>query len=178
MTLLKDIKTDFSPRYGSLLRAITSFIGSMITFVVIPFVVFNFMAIQMSGAGLNNIMDETWLLVQNMIKFSVPMVLLSIPIGFYRPGSYARVPFKVLSAIYLASWLRMVSNNGILLMEMSEEITVVLDISMITYIVMMIAFAKVFLAFSECGGKRKEYLEKIDKKKDTMAKRKARRLSD
>ena len=41
----------------------------------------------------------------------------------------------------------------------------------------MICFAMMFLALSELGGNRKDYLEALEKKKDSMSKRKARRLS-
>ena len=182
MTLLKEIRKDFSLRYGSIGRAMLSFVITLAAFVIIPYAVFSIVAEQVTGAGLEEIIDKAWELIINMIKYSAPLVIISIPAGFYRAGSFARVPFKVLYALYFASWLWMASNGGIFSMPISDvggaDAVIELNLRPIVYVMIMIAFVKVFIAFSECGGSRKKYLKEIDKKKDTMAKRKARRVSD
>ncbi|MCL1984547.1 MAG: hypothetical protein FWG58_04020, partial [Methanomassiliicoccaceae archaeon] len=52
-----------------------------------------------------------------------------------------------------------------------------LDIKYIIYVLLIICIARMFLAFAELGGNRKRYLEALEKKKDKMSRRKARRLS-
>ena len=190
MTLADDIKFDFSPKNGWILGAAIRFFSVLMVFVIIPYMVYSFAASALSDSGAAVIGDldlrnVAWDWVYNMMKYAIPLILLAIPIGFYRKGSYARIPFRIAFSIYLASWLWIASNGGIFSASLSDEwisgtvstVTLGIDVRYIVYITMMICFAMVFLAFAEFGGNRKKYFEILEKKKDTMSKRKARRLS-
>ena len=184
MTLAEDIKFDVSPKNGSLAGALISFFSAVGMFVIIPYVLF--MSVSGDLGVINgDLADGAWDRVMDLIKYAAPLVLLSIPIGFYRAGSYARIPFKIMFALYLGSWIWIASGGGIFsvsfdaaaVMGAASSIFVEIDIKYVIYVMIMICFAMMFLAFSEFGGNRKKYLEAIEKKKDTMSKRKARRLS-
>jgi hypothetical protein len=122
------------------------------------------------------LVNSAWVWVSDIIKYALPLVLLSILIGFYRAGSYARIPLRILFALYLCSWIWAASHGGVFTMTLTDA-SIAVDVKYIVYVMMMISFAMIFLAFSEFGGNRKRYLEALEKKKDTMSKRKARRLS-
>jgi len=191
MTLADDIKFDFSPKNGWILGAAIHFFVVLMMFVILPYMVYSFAAAALSDAGATSLGDldlrnVAWEWVSNMMKYAIPLVLLAIPIGFYRKGSYARIPFKIIFALYLASWLWISSHGGIFSAEVTgleiggtvSAITLGIDVRYIVYIMIMISVAMAFLAFAEFGGNRKKYFEALEKKKDTMSKRKARRLSE
>lgn len=190
MKLIDDLLTDLSPKNGSLLGALLSFIFVLMAFVIIPYLLFAFVSGGLSAIGdafgidASDISEGIWPWVTDMMKYAIPLVLLSIPIGFYRAGSYARVPFRMMFALYLASWLWIASHGGVFIVTLPSveifggtSITIGIDVKYLIYIMIMICFVMVLVAVSELGGNRKEYLEALEKKKDTMSKRKARRLS-
>ena len=191
MSRADDIKFDFSPKNGWILGAVLYFFAILMMFVIIPYMVYSFAASALSETdvavfGSTDLRNIAWEWVSNMMKYAIPLVLLAIPIGFYRKGSYARIPFKIIFALYLASWLWIASHGGIFTAAVEDvdiggalsAITLGLNIRTIVYVNILICIAMAFLAFTEFAGNRKKYFEKLDKKKDTMSKRKARRLSE
>jgi len=191
MKLKDDILFDLSPKNGSLTRAILTFICVLFIFVIIPYALFLFISGSLPGIGDNlgidtsDLAEGIWPWVVDMMKYAIPLLLLSIPVGFYRAGSYARVPFKMLFALYLGSWLWVASHGGVFTMTLpvfeifggTSTLTIGIDVRYVVYVMIMICFVMMFLALSELGGNRKDYLEALEKKKDLMSKRRARRLS-
>ena len=191
MTRKEDIKFDFALKNGSILGALIRFLIVLTMFVIIPYAVYYFISDGLSGAGGGllgsaDIDEIAWAWVSNMIKYSIPLVILAIPIGFYRKGSYARIPFKVVFALYLSVWFWISSHGGIFDATLHDveivagtlsTITLNLNVRYIVYVMMILSIAMVFLVFTEFAGNRKKYLEWLEKKKDTMSERKARRLS-
>jgi hypothetical protein len=188
--LIGDLLSDLSPKNGTLIGALLSFICVLMAFVIVPYLLFAFVSGGLSvigeafGIDASDITEGIWPWVTDMMKYAIPLLLLSIPVGFYRAGSYARVPFRMLFALYLASWLWIASHGGVFIMTLPSiemfggtSITIGIDVKYLIYIMIMICFVMVLVALSELGGNRKEYLEALEKKKDTMSKRKARRLS-
>ena len=181
--LIDDIRSDLSPKHGSLSGAMISFFLTIAIFVAVPYLLFTFASGSLtSGTTVfgytDDIADGVWGWIIDMMKYAFPMILLSVFIGFYRAGSYARIPFKILFALYLGSWLWIASHGGVFSFTIASTSTsITLDVRYIAYVMIMICFAMVFLTFSEFGGNRKKYLEALEKKKDTMSERKARRLS-
>lgn len=186
MTLFGDIMTDFSLKNGTLLGAMISFFIIIGVFVVIPYTI----ALYISG-GLEQIAvgnagameGGMWDTVSNLMKYAIPLILLSIPVGFYRAGSYAKIPFRILFTLYLGAWIWIASNGGVFTVDMGgaadgiSSMTLGVDISYIVFVMMIICLAMMFLAFAEFGGSREKYLKALEKKKDTMSKRKVRRVS-
>ncbi|MCL1905330.1 MAG: hypothetical protein FWG19_04330, partial [Methanomassiliicoccaceae archaeon] len=93
---------------------------------------------------------------------------------------------RVIFALYLGAWLWVASHGGVFTMTLPDPGTISasissmelsLDVTYIVYVLIIICIARMFLAFAELGGHRKKYLEALEKKKDTMSRRKARRLS-
>jgi len=186
VTLFGDIMTDFSLKNGTLLGAMISFFIIIGVFVVIPYTI----ALYISG-GLEQIAvgnagameGGMWDTVSNLMKYAIPLILLSIPVGFYRAGSYAKIPFRILFTLYLGAWIWIASNGGVFTVDMGgaadgiSSMTLGVDISYIVFVMMIICLAMMFLAFAEFGGSREKYLKALEKKKDTMSKRKVRRVS-
>ncbi|MCL2143484.1 MAG: hypothetical protein FWH44_04420 [Methanomassiliicoccaceae archaeon] len=190
MALIDDIKFDLSPKNGTLGGAAIYFFIVLTVFIIVPYAVYSFVSGSLSGAGGAlfgdaDLRNGVWDWISNMMKYAIPLVLLAIPIGFYRAGSYVRIPFKIIFAIYLGSWLWVASHGGVFSMTVHDtnimgaisSISVSIDVRYVVYVMMLICFAMVFLAFSEFGGNREKYMKALEKKKDTMSKRKARRLS-
>lgn len=180
VAFLSDIKYDLSPKNGTLTGALISFFIALAVFVIAPYAVFlavsGGMAAAWTGADAEILTDLLRDQVYRMMKYSIPLILLSLFVGFYRSGSYAKIPFRMIFALYLTSWLWIVSYGGVFEITISE-MTVGIDIRYVVYVMMMICFAMMFLAFSEFGGNRMKYLKAAEKKRDIMNKRKARRLS-
>ncbi|MDR2866312.1 MAG: hypothetical protein LBV13_02780 [Methanomassiliicoccaceae archaeon] len=181
MTLKEDIISDLSPKNGSLSGALISFFIAIGVFVIFPYIIFILTAgyIDDNIAVLEDIgpiKGAVWAWVEDIIKYSFPLVILSLFIGFYRAGSYVRIPLKILFALYIGAWLWISSHGGVFGFS-AGGMTLGLDITHVVYVMVMISFAMIFVAFAEFSGNRKKYLEAIDKKKDTMSRRRARRLS-
>ncbi|MDR0778264.1 MAG: hypothetical protein LBE48_02335 [Methanomassiliicoccaceae archaeon] len=192
MTLIEDIRFDLSPKNGSLVGALISFFITIGAFVVAPYVIFIAASGTITDTGgtifgsSDVLMNGAWGWVSDLMKYALPFIILSIPIGFYRAGSYARIPFKILFALYFGSWLWIAAHGGVFEMFLSDAAvvsgsasTIILDLDVrpVTYVMIMISFAMIFLAISEFGSNRKKYFEAIEKKKDTMSRRRARRFS-
>jgi len=189
MTLIDDIRFDLSPKNGWLTGAGIYFFIALLFFVIVPYMIYSFAAGGLSSTGVSffgvfDLRNAAWGWVSDMLKYAIPLLLLAIPIGFYRAGSYARIPFKILFAVYLGSWLWVASHGGVFSYVMYADaageasvITLGLDVRYVVYVALMVCFAMVFVAFAEFGGNRQKYFEALEKKKDTMSRRKARRLS-
>jgi hypothetical protein len=59
----------------------------------------------------------------------------------------------------------------------ASTITLGFDVRYVVYVTLFVCFAMIFVTFAEFAGNRKKYFEYLEKKKDTMSRRKARRLS-
>jgi len=189
VTLIDDIRFDLSPRNGWITGAGIYFFVVLTVFVIIPYMVYSFAADGLAATdislfGSSDLRGGAWTWVSNMMKYAIPLVLLAIPIGFYRAGSYARIPFKIVFSLYLGSWLWVSSHGGVFsaaagadIGGIASTITLGLDMRYVVYVTLMICFAMMFIAIAEFGGNRQKYFEWLEKKKDTMSRRKARRLS-
>jgi hypothetical protein len=189
MTMIDDMRFDLSPKNGWLTGAGIYFFIVLLLFVIIPYLVYSFAAGGLSETsvtffGVFDLRNTAWDWVSDLLKYAIPLLLLAIPIGFYRAGSYARIPFKIIFAIYLGSWMWVASHGGIFTSTFETEIagtasliTIGFDVRYVVYVTLFICFAMIFVTFAEFAGNRIKYFEALEKKKDTMSRRKARRLS-
>jgi len=189
MTLIDDIRFDLSLKNGSLSGALISFFVSLSIFIILPYAVFTLISGGIVNIGTlsdpDAVADGILVWISDIMRYALPLILLSVFIGFYRPGSYVRIPLRIMFALYLGSWLWIASHGGVFssttdvsfIADIASSVTFEVDVRYIVYVTLMICFAMIFLAFSEFGGNRKKYFEAIERKKDTMSKRKARRLS-
>ncbi|KQM10807.1 hypothetical protein AOA81_01120 [Methanomassiliicoccales archaeon RumEn M2] len=91
--------------------------------------------------------------------------------GLYRAGSYAKIPFRFLFAIYSVIILIGLTDGGYdgyrpgpahgygQRFEL-DDVVITLDITVFIYISMLIGTAGAFLAFTEFASGRKEFMEK------------------
>ena len=169
--------TDFSLKCGSLGSAFCSLCVAVVGYILIPLSIISLIdgigtelssVMTVGGIDFGLILMEIEPYLDILMMYSIPLVFLSIPIGFYPPGNYARIPFKLISALYLAALLLMFTNGGFLSITIDAAsmgipglTTVGLDLQIqaIIYILALISAAKGFLAFAEFSSNRKDYLK-------------------
>ena len=193
-----DYLSDFSLKCGSWTSSFFYLCKAITVYIIIPLALIALL--QGMGPRMNEIMaaeidfgpvlDEFIVYLDRYLIYSIPLVILSIFIGYYSPGSYARIPFKFLSAVYLAIMLLLFTEGGHLYVSMPAEavesmglagLDLTLDVVGIIYILSIISFVKGFLAFTEFSDNRKQYLEDLAEKfntKDEKATNKARKKSE
>ena len=177
--------TDFSLKCGSFGSAFCSLCVAVVTYIVLPLSIIALIdgvgadlsaAIAgTTGIDFGQILLEIKPYLDMLMLYSIPLIFLSIPIGFYPAGNYARIPFKVISALYLAALLLMFTNGGFLSITIDASgmgvpgltsVGLDLQIQAIIYILALISAAKGFLAFAEFSSNRKDYLEELHGESD------------
>ena len=182
--------SEFRLRYSSPGGAFLSLALVLFSFILLPlslFALLNGVAGNMGTEGLFDmspeqiqiILDKIWEYIRRLIRYSIPLLLIAIPLGLYRPGSYARIPFKFLFAIYSVIIIIGFTDGGIIELALSDmpielgeipldDIAITLDITVFIYITILIGTAGAFLAFTEFASNRKDFVEKrieIDEKR-------------
>ena len=187
----RDYMTDFSLRCGSWTSSFYYFCKALAGFIILPLAaiaMINGIGPELSeavGSGIDfgPILVEFGGYLSRYMLYSIPLLFLAIFIGYYPPGNYARIPFKFISAIYLAIMLLLFTNGGHLYVTISGDslasmgivsMDMTLDIVAIIYLLSFIAFIKGFLAFTEFVDNRKNYLENLAEKFN----RKAEKIAD
>lgn len=177
----RDFITDFSPRCGSWTGSVYSFCKAIAGYIILPLAfiaLINGIGPEISAAAGSSIdfgpvLIEFGGYLSRYMVYAIPLIFLAILIGYYPPGSYARIPFKFLSAIYLAIMLIMFTDSGHLYVHMDgssfgdlgiSAMDMTLDVVAIIYLLSFIAFIKGFLAFTEFVDNRKSYLENLAEK--------------
>ena len=174
--------SEFSLRYAVPGGAFLSFSVTLFTLILLPlslFALINGLVANMGTEGIGGIppeqmqqiLDELWLYVRKLIRYAIPLLIIAIPMGLYRAGSYAKIPFRFLFAIYSVIIVIALTDGGMiqvaidLPMEMGsefsvEDMVITLDITVFIYITMLIGTAGAFLAFTEFASGRKDFMEK------------------
>lgn len=174
---------EFRYRYGSPGGAFLSMSMTLFAFILIPLSafalangVFGNMMAEGGGGGMSpdqmqKILDELWSYVHRLIRYSIPLIFIAMPVGFYRAGSYAKIPFRLLFALYSVLIILSFTNGGVMYFTVPvasgsggsftmDSVTIALDISTFIYISILIGIAGAFLAFTEFASNRKEFVEK------------------
>lgn len=111
-------------------------------------------------------------LIRKAIKYAIPFLIISVPLGFYPRGNAAKIPFRMAWAFYMAVWIWILAEGGssTALSGLSlgtvaiDSFRLNLDLTHIMYISLMVCITKGFLAFSEYGSYHEEYLESLESK--------------
>lgn len=177
----RDFITDFSLRCGSWTGSVYYFCKAIAGYIILPLAfiaLINGIGPEISSAAGSSIdfgpvLIEFGGYLSRYMVYAIPLIFLAILIGYYPPGNYARIPFKFLSAMYLAVMLIMFTEGGHLYVHMDgssfgdlgiSAMDMTLDIVAIIYLLSFIAFIKGFLAFTEFVDNRKNYLENLAEK--------------
>ena len=174
--------SEFSLRYAVPGGAFLSFSVTLFTLILLPlslFALINGLVANMGTEGIGGmppeqmqqILDELWLYVRKLIRYAIPLLIIAIPMGLYRAGSYAKIPFRFLFAIYSVIIIIGLTDGGMVDIALDlpidagsefsiENIVITLDITVFIYITMLIGTAGAFLAFTEFASNRKDFMEK------------------
>ena len=172
--------TDFSLKCGSFGSAFCNLCCAITVYILLPLSLISLIdgigtdlsaaLAGSSGIDFGQVLIQLRPYLDMLMMYSIPLVILSIPIGFYPAGNYARIPFKLVSALYLAALLLMFTNGGFLSVSIDASAmgvpglsTVGLDLQIqaIIYILALISVARGFLAFAEFSSNRKDYLKEL-----------------
>lgn len=176
---------------GDFGKAFSSLASTIVTFILIPLSIFALMEGIMtyaSGSGLGmfdpDMLDQlvgvTQETLERAIKYSIPFLVIAIPMGFYARGNIAKVPFRLIWAVYMMIWMWMILQGGVFTTAMHDigietinisTISIALDLTFIIYITLMVCVTKGFLAFSEYGSYHKEYVEELEERKEKKEKK-------
>ena len=191
----REYRSDFSLRCGSWTSSFFYFCKALSGFIILPLAgiaLINGIGPELSeavnaGIDFGPILVEFGGYLSRYMLYSIPLLFLAIFIGYYPPGNYARIPFKFLSAVYLAIMLLLFTEGGHLYVTMSGDslasmgitsMDMTLDIVAIIYLLSFIAFIKGFLAFTEFVDNRKTYLENLANKFNRKEKKHAKKHGD
>ncbi|MFA6803107.1 MAG: hypothetical protein WCR24_01280 [Candidatus Methanomethylophilaceae archaeon] len=185
------VRKDFAFGSGDVGGAFCELTKALLIFMVVPLSIYALIsgvADQAIASGTMNpetvsdveeIVSTLWYYVRKFIRYSIPMLFLAVPIGFYSAGSYAKIPFRIIAALYLAVLLIMFTNGGDILISLYNvinteqlivnSVSVNIDIAPIIYMMVIICIAKAFLSFAEFAGSREKYLEDSMKKQQKAA---------
>lgn len=186
----RDYYTDFSPKCMSFGGAFKSLADSITGYILLPLAAISLLGgigpaltavIPAGSLDFGMLLDGFTVYLRNLMIYSIPLIFLSIFIGLYEPGSYARIPFKFISSIYLAMVLLMFTKGGCMDVSIDGSgmgvgmgmITMSLEIQAVIYILAVISVIKGFLAFAEFSDNRKKYLKDMAKKFNKKEKKEA-----
>ncbi len=190
----KEYLSDFSLKCGSWTSSFRYFCKALVAYLILPLAIIALL----EGIGprlseafetsmdFNAIISEFTVYLDRYMVYAIPLLFLSIFIGYYPPGNYARIPFKFLSAVYLSIMLLLFTNGGQLEVTLDGSalgydpttgglsgLDMTLGVTGIIYILSIIAFVKGFLAFTEFSDSRKEYLRDLAEKFNRKDEKKA-----
>ena len=189
--MAKDYFSDFSPKCMSFGGAFLSLSIAIFTYILLPLSGISLLtaigpeitaAMGEDTIDFSMLLDQIAMYLRNLMVYSIPLIVLSIFVGLYEKGSYARIPFKFVSCLYLAVVLLMFTKGGMLDLTIDGstlgpeigDIVIVLEIKAFIYILAIISALKGFLAFAEFSDNRKKYLERSAKKFNKKDKKRAK----
>lgn len=194
------IKSDFASSSGDIGGAFYELAKALLIFMIIPLSIYALISGVINQAiasgtmdpetiaDINEILSTAWDYVRKFIRYSIPMLFLAIPIGFYPAGNYAKIPFRIVAALYLAVLLIMFTNGGDLLVSLYnvidteqlivDSVSVNINIAPVIYMMIVICIAKAFLSFAEFAGSREKYLEDLTEKQQKAAEKKAEKIQN
>jgi hypothetical protein len=176
-------KNEFALSKGSFGQAFLCVVRTAVSFIILPLCIFALMDGVMDVAVANGMFgtemfermtEVSEVMLKRAIKYSLPFLIIAIPMGFYPSGNAAKIPFRLIFAAYMIIWIWVITGGGVIFAEMGsmsisgglsiDSIGLTMNVTNILYITLMIAVAKGFLAFSEYGSHREKYLEELYKK--------------
>lgn len=170
-----DARSDFDHERGSIWKALFSFLKYFITLVVIPLGIIALINMYVGKMDLStetqellrSALGEVDVYIDRIVLMAIPMLIIAIPLGFYREGSYAKIPFRFAEGLWAGIMLLVVTNfgtfgmtlNDLVVSSSSFDIGINLAIAPVIYIMFGLCVVRAFLAFVEFKGAREEYLD-------------------
>ena len=116
----KDYFSEFSPKCMSFGGAFLSVAITVTIYILLPLAGIAFIAgvgssltEAMEGSvDFNTILDQFAVYLRSLMIYSIPLIILSVFVGLYEKGSYARIPFKFAYCLYLAAVMLLFTKGG------------------------------------------------------------------
>jgi len=122
---------------GGVAGAIAYFMKTLIVFIVIPLAIFYSLPYLFTAVG--GVPDEMRQQVENLkpyidtlVMWSIPLVVLSIPIGYFFRGDIWKVPFRIAYGVAAAWMIWMVTHGGRMSLSMKDASLGSVTVSSIT----------------------------------------------
>ena len=157
---------------GSKKGAVWGFMKEFLPILIIPIVLFALMGWLMTGSGVDMPMGEYEDMMKRAVIFSIPLIIIAIPLGYYAKGNSARIPFAFFFPVYAGIWVYLFTNGGNIPLSIPgmdvgalsiSSMDVVLNIETLIYIMIFVCFLKGLMAFTEYSANRKKFQEKLNK---------------
>jgi len=157
---------------GSKKGAVWGFIKEFFPIIILPIILFALIGWLISGSNVDMPMDDYNSMIRSAAIFSIPLIIMAIPLGYYAKGNSARIPFAFFFPVYAGIWILLFTNGGNLPLSLPgmdvgtlsiSSMDVVLDIKILIYIMMFVCFLKGLMAFTEYSANRKKFQEKLNK---------------
>ncbi|MGI6472200.1 MAG: hypothetical protein ACOX1N_03940 [Candidatus Methanomethylophilaceae archaeon] len=163
-------------RFGSWGRGTVSAIVSLITIVVLPFVVLYFLEYFMEVSdveGLEGLIESFGDMIYRFAIYGLPIVALAFFNKAYDKGSKAKLLFTLISLGYSLMWIYLIFEGGTMsvsldLSSMVDEdfpvgaINLLLSIKGFIIIMYILILLKMVIAFTKYGSNRDKYMEKYN----------------
>lgn len=176
---------DLSLKNGSFGKGIVGMLAAALVFLIIPVSVAtlgmhvlelamadisSYSELPLDADALAALQNELIWFRDKVILYSIPIIILAFPKGFYPKGNFGRVPFGILQSVTIALWIWYITNGGILPINVDIPLEIVsgvdatatvsvnLILTGFIYLFMLVAIAKGGYYFVEYGGNRKKYL--------------------
>ena len=158
-------------KVGSKRRAVLTFIKEFLPLLILPIIVLLILDwVVGSVGGMDGAGDIYKNMMFSAMIFSIPLMILSIPLGFYAKGNSARIPFAFAFPVYIAVWVWLFTHGGnfpisIPPMDIGgltiSSMDMVLNIAVILYITTVVCVLKGLMSFTEYSANREKFQEKL-----------------
>jgi len=117
--------SDKKPR-GGVKGAVTCFLKTLIIFIVIPLGVYYaiphiFDAVAGGAYGdISAQMEQIKPYIDKIVLFAIPLVIISIPLGYFPRGDKRKIIFRIAYAVGMAALLWFVTNGGKMNIAMND----------------------------------------------------------
>jgi len=157
---------------GGVKGAVSYFLKTLIVFIVLPLAfyysipyLFDAVAPGISG-DMKEQVETLWPYIEKMIYCAIPLVIISIPLGYFKRGDKRKVPFRIAYGIAAAALIWIVTNGGKFDLAMSDvglgsvsvaSFSITLNNSLLIMITMVICVLRGFMGILEYRSYREEF---------------------
>jgi len=159
-------------RKGGAKGAVAYFLKTFIVFIVLPLAFYYSMpylfdAVAPGIAGdMKEQVETLWPYIEKLVLCSIPLVVISIPLGYFARGDKRKVPFRIAYGIAAAALVWTVTNGGKFNIAMNDvglgavsvsSFSIALNNTTLIMITMLICVLRGFMGILEYRSYRDEF---------------------